>query len=696
MRRTTKTRFAVAAASSVIVLTLPVAAALASAPPSPWPVTTADPTTAYHETANIPITMSDGVILEADEYIPTTCTAATRCPVVLIQTPYRKGNSTSADDMESESDETIPYLYEHGYIEVVVDVRGTGSSEGYWSSFGPREQQDGAELAQWVADPARIPASNGHVALAGVSYSGINQLLTVEAINGDIAGHGPLTDAGSGCISSAASTCANPTHITSDPVGAIFPIVSMTDAYRDVTFAGGNLDSGFMPLWLGLVNGLAVQPPDTAADPSGSNTPIALNAESQHLEDLATFAVPVIAGAELGSYESETPFAQSYPDQAYDSPFYTQRSPITDIGEVNVPTFLVGGTYDLFQRGEPINYNALDLPPTQKKLLIGPWYHVTEGSNLPATDTAGNTIPDVGDLELDWFDHWVPGPNNTRAGTNNRIDSFPTVESYDLGSDKWEPGSAYPSTGTTGQRWYLGPNGSLSTTKPPQQASAGELPTVTATGTCSRSTWQWTAGIPTELTEPSPVCESNSTSAEVQGLTFTAAAQHESYTLSGPIEADIYMSSSAANSTVIATLSDVSSNEADDITAGSLVASLRNVTTTPCHRRRDPATGTPFEVVLGCSEYLDGQSIDPWHPYTEASQIPLGTGKITELQIEVFPTHATIEPGHQLRLTITTSDAPHEAQSLSTTASALGVDTFYEGGDAPSSIYVGTTTPGNA
>lgn len=695
MRRPAKSTLAVAAAAGVAALGLPVAAALAAAPRSPWPVTTSDPTTPYHETANVPITMSDGVVLEADEYVPTTCTAKARCPVILIQTPYRKGNSVSPTDMSSQSDETIPYLYQHGYIEVVVDVRGTGSSEGYWTSFGPREQQDGAELAQWVADPAHIPASNGHVGLAGVSYSGINQLLTVEAIREDIAGHGPLTDPGSGCVSSSGFDCANPTHITTDPVDAIFPVVAMADSYRDVTFAGGNLDAGFMPLWLGLVNGLAVEPPDTTADPSGSNTQIALNAESQHLEDLAMFTAPVVGGAVLGSYESESPFAQSYPNQAYDSRFYTERSPITHIGEVNVPTFLVGGTYDLFQRGEPINYNALDLPPAEKKLLIGPWYHVTEGSNLPATDTAGNVIPDENDLQLDWFDHWLPGPNHTGGGATNGIERFPTVETYDLGANKWQPNTQYPATGTTGQRWYLGPSGTLSTTQPKAQAAAGELPSVTAAGTCSRSTWQWTAGLPAAVTEPAPVCENNSAPTQAQGLTFTTAVMKAPYTLSGPVEADIYMSSSATDSTVIATLSDVSAGGASDITAGSLVASLRAVIATPCRAQTDPKTGVTRQVVLGCSEYLDGQSIDPWHPYTAASQVPLTPGRITELRIEVFPTTATIEPGHQLRLTITTSDLPHETQSLSTTTSGAGVDTFYEGGLAPSSVYVGTTTPGN-
>ncbi len=636
-----------------------------------------DPTTAYTETANVPITMSDGTILAADEYIPTTCTVAKSCPVILIQTPYRKGNSYSTDDMESASDETIPYLYEHGYIEVVADVRGTGSSEGYWDSFGPREQQDGAELAQWVANRHNIPASDGKMGLAGVSYSGINQLLTVEAINEDIAGHGPLTDPGSGCTNSASFDCGNPTHIIRNPVKAIVPVVSSADVYRDVTWAGGNLDSGFIPLWLGLVNGLAVEPPDeTQSDPA-----VALNAESEHLEDLYLFAGSVAADGALGADESLLPEdLQTYPEQAYDGPFYTVRSPITHIGEVDVPTFLIGGTYDLFQRGEPINYNALYLRATEKKLVIGPWYHVTEGSGLPATDTAGDTIPDENDILLGWFDHWL-------KGTDNGIQQFPNVESYQLGADHWVAHTGYPASGTTGQRWYLNSGHTLSATR--ASASGDEdLPAVTATGACSRSTVQWTAGVSAEGIEPAPVCENDSTVTEAQGLTFTTAPFTKPYTISGPLEADIYMSSTATDSNVIATVSDVSSSgsegttTADDVTAGSLVASLRAITPTRCGR-----------VVLDCTVYLDGQSIDPWHPYTQASQVPLQPENIYELRVEIFPTSETFEPGHQMRVTITTSDIPHEMQTASTTSDSAGMDTFYFGGSTPSSVYLGTTTP---
>src|SRR5579862_7347041 len=216
--------------------------------------------TSYDVVADVRIPMPDGVLLDADEYIPTT---GCPCPTILVQTPYRKSGSAV-----SEGNTIFP---SNGYAMVVVDVRGTGSSEGMWDSFGALEQQDSVTLVQFAASQ---PFSNGIVGLSGVSYSAINQLLTVEQ---------PGTEA----------------------VKAIFPIVPMADSYRDVTWAGGNEDAGFIPLWLGLVNGLALVP----ASDAQSQPAIALNAESQHALDIGTFGALVLMDAALGGYEKMLPTA---------------------------------------------------------------------------------------------------------------------------------------------------------------------------------------------------------------------------------------------------------------------------------------------------------------------------------------------------------------------------------------------------
>src|SRR5437764_8746377 len=87
-------------------------------------------------TKDVHIRMSDGVRLDADVYRPAGSDgspAPGRFPVVLTQTPYNKNSGQLAFE--------APFLIERGYAQVIADVRGTGSSEGTWDSFGLREQR---------------------------------------------------------------------------------------------------------------------------------------------------------------------------------------------------------------------------------------------------------------------------------------------------------------------------------------------------------------------------------------------------------------------------------------------------------------------------------------------------------------------------------------------------------------------------
>ncbi|MGV7903848.1 CocE/NonD family hydrolase, partial [Mycobacterium kansasii] len=64
-------------------------------------------------------------------------------------------------------------LVQNGYTQVVVDVRGTGNSQGVWDVFGQREQKDTVEVLDWVR---KQNWTNGRLGMSGVSYSAINQL----------------------------------------------------------------------------------------------------------------------------------------------------------------------------------------------------------------------------------------------------------------------------------------------------------------------------------------------------------------------------------------------------------------------------------------------------------------------------------------------------------------------------------------
>ena len=138
---------------------------------------------------NLEITMSDGIILRADLFLPVE---EGNYPVIMTYGPYAKGlafqdgypNAWNAMCFDHPD---IPYgssnLYQSwelvdpekwvpdGYACLRVDSRGCGCSEGYIDHFSPRETQDMYEIIEWAAGQ---PWSNGKIGLNGISYYSMN------------------------------------------------------------------------------------------------------------------------------------------------------------------------------------------------------------------------------------------------------------------------------------------------------------------------------------------------------------------------------------------------------------------------------------------------------------------------------------------------------------------------------------------
>ena len=119
---------------------------------------------------NVAVTMSDGVVLRADIHYPTVPgtgqPAAGPFPVLLCLTPYGKKAPPPAAQIGGGA---TPYLIKRGYIEVMVDVRGSGVSGGSFEMFGERQTQDGIELVDWAS---KLPNANGRVGMFGIVLPG--------------------------------------------------------------------------------------------------------------------------------------------------------------------------------------------------------------------------------------------------------------------------------------------------------------------------------------------------------------------------------------------------------------------------------------------------------------------------------------------------------------------------------------------
>jgi uncharacterized protein len=592
---------------------------------------------------DVGVTMKDGKVIRVNVIYPTGTNgkeAKGKFPVLLTQTPYGKGQggssaagSASAPGGSSPTGGADNYLVERGFIEVVADVRGTGNSEGSWGLFDKSQTHDGIQLVKWAAKRAH---SNGKVGTYGPSYLGINQML----LAGTIGKHSPLK--------------------------AIFPMVSATDIYRDTSFMGGLLDSEFDVAYLGLTGGLNIANPvgDALQDPTDQQVLTELaQVEADHANGVASY------------HAASTENILTNGDEAYDGAYWKARQPgalLKHIVANKIPAYLIGGEFDIFQRGEPMNFaglqNAYDgrssikpMKAGQKvtgryQLIDGPWEHIN-GSSV-----------DVDSLELEWFDTWLKGEHTGMAKTKTPL------HYYDLGTKKFAETTTYPFKKAAPTRLYFG-SSTLSKTKP--AAGTDTLVWSPAGSPCGRSVDQWSMGgisIASQAFSISAPCVEDNSLGQPPGLTtsYTTAPLTKAERLAGPISASVYTSATTKDTELVAEIEDVSpSGTARPLTEGALLGSFRKV---------DAAKSWKAP---------NGQYLLPYHDYSKASQQAVTPGTITRDDIEIFPTFATIPKGDSLRITLATADTPHLTPNSSELSNLLGgVYTISRGGSHPSSLEV--------
>lgn len=110
-----------------------------------------------------------------------------------------------------------PFMVEHGYVYLLVDVRGRANSEG---EFWPWENdgRDGYDITEWIA---KQPWCDGRVGMIGGSYRGTTQWLTLKNMP-----------------------------------PSLKTIIPTASAYVGIDFPGmGNIPYSYLTQWLGFVNG---------------------------------------------------------------------------------------------------------------------------------------------------------------------------------------------------------------------------------------------------------------------------------------------------------------------------------------------------------------------------------------------------------------------------------------------------------
>lgn len=113
------------------------------------------------------IPMPDGVRLHTRIWSPVSPDGPV--PVLLEYLPYRLDDWTAPRDSERH-----PWYAQHGYASVRVDIRGSGSSDGFFDDeYSEQELRDGEAVIAWLAAQEW---STGAVGMFGISWGGFNAL----------------------------------------------------------------------------------------------------------------------------------------------------------------------------------------------------------------------------------------------------------------------------------------------------------------------------------------------------------------------------------------------------------------------------------------------------------------------------------------------------------------------------------------
>ncbi len=334
------------------------------------------------------VKMRDGIELSADVYRPDT---PDKYPCILSRTPYNKNGESTL--------KTGRYFAAHGYVFVVMDVRGRGDSAGTFVPYR-NDGRDGYDSVEWCAAQ---PWSTGKVGTIGGSYNGKIQWLT--AIE-------------------------QPPHLTT-----MIAMVSPSDPF--VEFPTGvplPMDfSWYYFTWRHVLQDMA------AVDWSSLLWHLPLNTMDDAIHLPMKTWKEQFDHTELDSWWEPERYQNKY-------------------DHVQVPVLHISGWSDDEQVGTPLNYIGMSTQGPEavrhsQKLLMGPWPHaINSKSKLGDVDFGPTAMIDLNEVWLRWFDAWL-------KGTDNGVKQEPAVRIFVMGENRWVNEQEWPMARTRFTKYYLASGG---------------------------------------------------------------------------------------------------------------------------------------------------------------------------------------------------------------------------------------------
>lgn len=437
----------------------------------------------------------DYVRLDADLYYPDSLG---EFPVLLMRQPYgRKIASTVVYAHPS-------WYASQGYLVVIQDVRGRGTSQGEFKLF-TNEIEDGLETLNWAA---QLPQSNGKVGMYGFSYQGMTQLYAAV--------HQPPA------------------------LKTICPAMIAYNLYQDWAY-----ENNAFCLQMNL--GWAIQlASETAKLKGDQETFQKLYAASRNLPLLDKIPVNPNILKEL----APDSFYHDWLNRSEDDPYWQNLSPEFLLEKVDLPMLHIGGWFDPHLRGNfKLYQNMKNKSQFPQHLIVGPWGHLPWGRKTGEINYGQSASSFIDEYQIAWFDHFLKGKQS------QLLEKLP-IQLFEMGSNQWRNLEALNSNQQ--QTFYLKSNGLANI-----QENAGQLVTdllldmPKIIDTIVHDPWRPVPSLGGHAGFPSGSFERSHLDTRFDVLTYTSQPLTKDLFLQGEIKVEINVQGDTASFDLCAIVSEV-------------------------------------------------------------------------------------------------------------------------------------------
>ncbi|MFD3613644.1 CocE/NonD family hydrolase [Streptomyces sp. NPDC058676] len=458
---------------------------------------------------DVPAEMRDGTVLRADVYRPG---GTGPWPVLLARLPYGKQTPMMAVVLDPLA------AARRGFLVVVQDTRGRFASEGEWEPW-TYEESDGYDTVRWAA---ALPGSNGSVGMVGGSYFGNTQWM---------------------------AALSKPPELK-----AIAPLITWSDPDDGLFSRGGAIELGITVPW-SLMQGA-----DTLMRRHRTDLDGLVSGITGLVRDFDGLARGGYAELPAGRFPA---FARhDLPEVGYER---SRREPewarsCTVAGrhdEVDLPTFQLGGWYDIFSQGTLDNFTAMRRAGRSATLIMGPWTHTNWQHVVGDVNFGFSAHSDfmgmrgrVHDMQFDWF-HRTLGAGDGGAGEPDTGQ----VLLFVMGINQWREETEWPLSRAVDTDFHLRADGRLtqeppSTVEQPEQFRYDPMDPAPTTGG---------ALLMTDDFRPGPL-EQTAVEAREDVLVFTTEPLTEDLEVTGRVRAVLFAATDGSSTDWVARLCDVDEN----------------------------------------------------------------------------------------------------------------------------------------